>query len=1564
MFDWIKTNVLNWCCAGLFKGLDSKNVSFDLTGKLELVNPALDENFLQILLQKTTGLPLQVVHCSLKHVRIQIPYMRLDTDRTEVTIKGMYLLLTLNQASCYDEKKEKEVQRAAKLAALDQSKSSFTNYLNAGGFAAAQLLKIIQNLYVTIEGIHIRYEHVSTPHKPIAFGVTLESLLLQSSDAKWQPMFVTKKEKCFFKIAALKNLAVYCLSEPALIHQEANRDQLASMKKGILTDAVRPYSDGYLLVLSTANAKSKMDLQYSPKQDLVHSESKYYVNLEVGDIAMTVNPSQCRDIVFLSGYFERIAAVAPFRKYRASLVNATDKEKALWKFAYRCVLEENVRRRNKSWLWSNIKEHHQTVRTYNKLYKSKLALTKVDSELQRKLEVCEDQLDVFNIRAVRNQVEAQPKTTSASWWQVGTSYLPFGSPIQKERQPEVCTISEPVNYVKLITELSVNKLSVQLQDANQKKMLSSDLLGVRVYVKHLPSKEGLSCSVNVGHFSVDGSNGARVVYPVKSEAANSSDFLEVCYDMNPEDRKCNSRIKLKASPFEIVYDAPTLKRTVDVLQSCLGSRNVIIQSVAQYIVKDSGITSNAVLEYYIQQHPILDLDIDIGGCYIVIPYNGIRARNHSSVLCHIPRLSVKSKSTRSLDEHQTVQTVMCKEDLRSQIITRLYDKFDVEVNGFYVLSLAPHEDLMEVSSASHPCYVVKPVSIKANVEVAFSRKQHDLPKMKITGDIPSLHLHLIDARLANASVIFDQFLADITGASEPDTSSSKGIVSQQDQDVAITSGDKAGQSPFGEFDLRLNLNHAQVDLSLTKRLDSKLAEFILTGIELRNEAKTSRLSLELLDFKVVNPNAGSYREIVTMDEKVDNKAFKLCVTFPQTTEGRLSICLMPGRLKVVYVKKFIQQFFSFIDKFQRAKSAFIDALSVATESVQQAFTNECPFPDLEIALKGPYIIVPFSSTDEAVIVDLGYLTLKSRFEQRNVNKGTAIFDFFDLKFCDSKLSLGLFDGANIGQESLIVKPISFTSCITRNLSGSWYNDEPAFSVEAWFGKVALVQHDKVIERLLAMFNELSGGIDNIAAATEDDPVGPDVTGLAKEEQVSVPSKNSPGDVCVSLKMGLEELQIELFTGKSRKPLAKLQVQGFDVAGEIMCDNSMRFGATLRACLLQDTRPMKKNVGRLFYPTEKEAPNNMITVGFRRAADQNLTVNVDLRSFTFIVCPNYLLQCLNFYMNLGSAAKSTATSLPIATPTVDNQVTNPPTMEIKITWDKSEMFLVENIDSSNTNAVALNMKVLAGIKMTDKGMDAELVVEELRVFTCIFDPKKRQDTMAKVLDPCKIYCVLKNSDSNSDLLVDVSSIELRVSPGTIEILTNIANSMPSTESNLQEDEEDSTELVPLADHSNLWDEVMLSEHSLFETAVVESVIPVANGVVKRRLTIKPIRMKLVVESGKGNSSRPMIQVECGVEAKLSIASVIEGSTKLDLVASYYNNALTCWEPILEPVIVTAEDQIRPWALSIDSKQRKENESKYLDVSIKSDDEMKLTVTKIFLDVISIVAEDFANARKQR
>ncbi len=109
--------------------------------------------------------------------------------------------------------------------------------------------------------------------------------------------------------------------------------------------------------------------------------------------------------------FEFMSRAANFRRYKAkhnleNLPNYGGRLRDVWKFAYDCVMEEEVMRKRNNWTWEHMRGHIHDCKRYRQLYKQKLT-TKVSDTLKNDLRNFEDILDEVNIRIQRQLAERE-----------------------------------------------------------------------------------------------------------------------------------------------------------------------------------------------------------------------------------------------------------------------------------------------------------------------------------------------------------------------------------------------------------------------------------------------------------------------------------------------------------------------------------------------------------------------------------------------------------------------------------------------------------------------------------------------------------------------------------------------------------------------------------------------------------------------------------------------------------------------------------------------------------------------------------------------------------------------------------------------------------------------------------------------------------------------------------------------------------------------------------------------------------------------------------------------------
>lgn len=96
-----------------------------------------------------------------------------------------------------------------------------------------------------------------------------------------------------------------------------------------------------------------------------------------------------------------------------------------WKFAYDSIIETEIKRRKRNWSWYHMREHRNLCRSYAEAYRAKLTARKISNDIQQRVDLHEEKLDLFNLMLIRNRVDLeveksgikqQQESTKSSWF--------------------------------------------------------------------------------------------------------------------------------------------------------------------------------------------------------------------------------------------------------------------------------------------------------------------------------------------------------------------------------------------------------------------------------------------------------------------------------------------------------------------------------------------------------------------------------------------------------------------------------------------------------------------------------------------------------------------------------------------------------------------------------------------------------------------------------------------------------------------------------------------------------------------------------------------------------------------------------------------------------------------------------------------------------------------------------------------------------------------------------------------------------------------------------------------
>ena len=459
--------------------------------------------------------------------------------------------------------------------------------------------QIINNVQIKISEIHIRYEDNISCDNPFAFGVTLSNFSVHTTDANWQKTLISESVTEIYKVAQLESLAVYMNCDCRLF-QESNQNNYQLMfKESIASKMTKPNDYDFILGPITSEARLKMNPDPESNNFTI---PKIILNLMMEKLALGLTKTQYQDAMQLIEQFGRMSRAFPYRKYRPHGIVYKGHFKEWWHFAFRCVLETDIRRRKKNWSWENMRETRRLCKLYADVYKQKLTAKKPTQLLLDQVEDCEKKLNIQNLVIIRQQVELEvekllkekeetdSKGWFGGWWggkkddgkesedDIKKKFQAAMTPGEKEKlfkaigyQENALPTELPENFVAMKMHFELNCLEVSIKsniESSVQNVILLQLNHVKCSVSQRPSAQSIALNLNMRELQVFGLQQKQYLpVMIQSQVESTSSLLDVNFESNPLDKKCDQRVKVTSQPIQIVYNGVTVIELLKVFQT-------------------------------------------------------------------------------------------------------------------------------------------------------------------------------------------------------------------------------------------------------------------------------------------------------------------------------------------------------------------------------------------------------------------------------------------------------------------------------------------------------------------------------------------------------------------------------------------------------------------------------------------------------------------------------------------------------------------------------------------------------------------------------------------------------------------------------------------------------------------------------------------------------------------------------------------------------------------------------------------------------------------------------------
>ncbi|CAG9795097.1 unnamed protein product [Diatraea saccharalis] len=898
VFESIVVDVLNRFLGDYVENLNRSQLKLGIWGgDVVLENLILKQNALEEL-----NIPVQTVYGHLGKLVLKIPWKNLYGASVEATIDRLFLIVNPTAEIKYDAEKEEKMALASKQAELarveeakkreaekDQNKLDET-------FVEKLVTQIIKNVQLKITDIHVRYEDsITNPKAPFSFGITLHNLSVHTTDENWKQTVIQEAVTKIFKILNLEGLAIYWNPATELYSKSSPNDIRQRLQNEIATKTSQPTF--YKYALGPINATAKLKLNPKPEGDTPKfSIPKVILSLHMEQLSVSLTKAQYQDMMLLADSMDRMAKGVPYRKYRPDVKIYKGHYKEWWHFAYKCILEEEVRRQRRNWEWTHMLSHRRLCKSYATAYQAKLSNNgKVSTEYQCVLNEAEKKLDLFNLVVIRQKIEMEVERLGkleaeanksrgwfSGWWGGGSKSEELAestaimkqfekamTPEEKEKlfraidyQENSAPLHLPTEYVAIESHFRLDRLQVAVND--EAEVLKACVDNVIVDMKQRPSANALRVDVLMQAFTVTGVQQGDFVpqLVVSKEVTQYVNLLNVIFETNPIDGTCDQRVKVSARPLQIVYDAQTVIEIVNVFKPPTESTALTtLQAAAENKLSDLKEKSALGMQYAVHHHTFIELDVDIAASYIIVPQTGKYNGEEACVVVKLGAISVKSepRSQEQLNVHKLYKDGLADEEIMQEIAHHSYDKMALNLTEMQIVIAQSKENWQEAIASQEPTplHLLQPSNLLIQIHKCLITNDPRLPKIRVRGELEKVAISASEDRLLTlCEIIVSMPLPQSEESTQLKQSESKGSslsllryldpVEKQKRDTARSNQRKSDEQSVQLTEVEAFFIMKELVLSVNRKISQsgthdKFLVFSLNQLELTAVQKTFTL---------------------------------------------------------------------------------------------------------------------------------------------------------------------------------------------------------------------------------------------------------------------------------------------------------------------------------------------------------------------------------------------------------------------------------------------------------------------------------------------------------------------------------------------------------------------------------------------------------------------------------------------------------------------------------------------------------------------------------------------------
>ena len=674
--------------------------------------------------------------------------------------------------------------------------------------------------------------------------------------------------------------------------------------------------------------------------------------------------------------------------------------------------------------------------------------------------------------------------------------------------------------------------------------------------------------------------------------------------------------------------------------------------------------------------------------------------------------------------------------------------------------------------------------------------------------------------------------------------------------------EEVDQSKVIDMHVDMKIHALSVVMGIERGDTSFQIEQITTTVTMRPKTLFATAALKAILMKDVTEGA-LHKYLLSVAGKQD--MFHLEFTQYNRTEEEkkkmslsdvdMAVKIKFAQLRFVFLNLWVNRMLNWVSPFQaEAAQAAAQAQAIAAErateaaqNVKQVLIESPPRLLLDIQLAAPAIIVPrISTSNEIILVDLGHLYLRNSFNKA----GHALIDELTIQLKDVHVSAGILEkGHNekVTASCQILKPMSFTLSVFRNLNFQNIKDLPELTVKAYLPiiDVSMSQLDYIL-----IMHTLAG---NLTEGTPPPPakplpppprMGDAATNNAEQKKKSVVDRKKstidgtreqqPGKAKrIVFKFTMDDINTALYSSSTglqpgkghvdrsaNDKFSAMKIHELLVTGFMLEDGGLDVAISLDGFSMTDERVGKSEIKQLMDKKESHSDQKFVNLKFNQNSRGDKDVIINSSAFYLILCPEFLGQLSSFFVvpkppeeidlppeilakkklkeqmaavSAGTAGGPSATASGNVKPkTAQSPDTQPASgaLMMKGSINDIEVILVENsLNPRMSQALILSFNAVIDGDTQDEKQHIKGEVKDLQIVSTFFEKEFRKLATYNVLNKMNIQLDVEIDMNTQGQMASITmdTVHLKVSPAVIRLLSAVGAQFSENRVTLKDDE---------------------------------------------------------------------------------------------------------------------------------------------------------------------------------